>query len=113
MTDQSLIDMALSLEAQAKTARWMPRGFRSCCKAIRQAIQAGDLVSACHWLHCVWHGDAKPLLRPLMDTVQGRMSQTEHKVFAALMCEPNLPLRPGKVANLILEAKIRKLQARF
>lgn len=113
MTDHSLIDLANALETQAKTARWMPPGFRRCCTAARRAIQEGDLILAAHWLLAVWGESTKPLLRPLMDAVQSRMSEREHRIFGALLDEPDLPLRPGKVAGMILSAKIRKLQARF
>ena len=111
MTD--LLDLAFTLETQAQTSRWMPRGFRSCCKAIRQAIQSGDLVSAHHWLNSVWCPDTKHLLRPVRETLQDRITEREHRIFSALVHEPGLPSRPGKLAHQILEAKIRKLQSQY
>jgi len=111
MTDLYLADLLSDLGTHAKASKWMPRNFRSCCRAIARAVRSGDLISAFYWLHAVWCSDTKLALDDLMQAVRCRLTPEQHKLFAALQREPDLPLKPGKLADQILGIKIRKLQA--
>jgi hypothetical protein len=59
----------------------------------------------------MWCSDTKPVLEDLMQAVKCRLSPEQHQLYTALQRERDLPLKPGKVEDLILEIKIRKLQA--
>jgi|GEM_PF-3389166 len=111
MTDIYLTDLLADLDANAKASKWMPPNFRSRCKAVARAVRSGNLVAAFYWLNSLWGRDTKPALDDLMQAVRCRLTPEQHKLFAALQREPDLPLKPGKLADQILGVKIRKLQA--
>lgn len=110
MTDLYLADLLSDLDVHAKASKWMPLNFRCRCKAVARAVRSGNLVVAFYWLNSLWCSDTKPILGDLMEAVKCRLSPEQHQLYTALQRERDLPLKPGKVENLILEIKIRKLQ---